>query len=150
MVFDEVLSTINNCFRSLCGVLHLERRADVCINTRTPQCKQLRWLHIVHVWRVVTHNQGNTCTRGADRIVVSTTTSTWHGVQGSIPGPRMLYFRCKNLALNIRDCISRFVGCGSSVGLAPLQNLGKFVYPTLPVSHYEPLLPSIWRLCQRK
>ena len=29
----------------------------------------------------------------------------WHaGDLGSIPGPGMFYFRCKNLALNIRDC----------------------------------------------
>ena len=28
------------------------------------------------------------------------------GDLGSIPGPNMLYFRCKNLALKIRDCIS--------------------------------------------
>ena len=50
------------------------------------------------------------------------TTPTWHtaiglsgGDRGSIHGPSMLYFRCKNLALNIRDCVS-LVGRGSSVG----------------------------------
>ena len=37
----------------------------------------------------------------------------------------------KNLALNIRDCVS-LVGRGSSVVGAPLQNLAKFVQPTLP------------------
>ena len=32
-------------------------------------------------------------------------TPAWHaGDLGSIPGPDMLYFRRKNLALNIRDC----------------------------------------------
>ena len=31
----------------------------------------------------------------------------WHaGNLDSIPGPGMSYFRCKNLALNIRDCES--------------------------------------------
>ena len=33
-------------------------------------------------------------------------------VRGSILGPGMLYFRCKNMALNITDCVS-VVGCGS-------------------------------------
>ena len=37
------------------------------------------------------------------------------------------------LAINISYCVS-LVGCGSSVVGTPLQNLGKFVYPTLPVS----------------
>ena len=62
-------------------------------------------------------------------------------IGGSIPGPGMLYFTCKILKtwlstlglLNIRDCVS-LVGHGSSVVGAPLRNLGKFVYPTLPVS----------------
>ena len=32
---------------------------------------------------------------------------TWHaGDLGSIPGPGMLSFRFKNLALNSRDCVS--------------------------------------------
>ena len=39
----------------------------------------------------------------------------------------MLYFRCENLALTIRDCES-LVGHGSSVVGAPLRNLAKFVY----------------------
>ena len=43
------------------------------------------------------------------------------------------YIRCINLALDIRDCVS-LVGRGSSVVGAPLRNLAKFVYPTLPVS----------------
>ena len=29
-----------------------------------------------------------------------------HDHLGLIPGPGMLYFRCKNLALNITDCVS--------------------------------------------
>ena len=34
-------------------------------------------------------------------------TPYWHaGDLGSIPGLGMLYFRCKNLALHIRDCVS--------------------------------------------
>ena len=34
-------------------------------------------------------------------------TSAWNaGDLGSIPGPGMIHFRCKNLALNIRDCVS--------------------------------------------
>ena len=41
--------------------------------------------------------------------------------------------RSKSLTLNIGDCVS-IVGCGSSVVGAPLRNLGKFVYPTVPVS----------------
>ena len=45
----------------------------------------------------------------------------------------MLYFRYKNLALNITDCVS-LVGSGSSVVGALLRNLGKFVYHLLPVS----------------
>ena len=33
-------------------------------------------------------------------------TSAWHvAIRGSIPGPGMLYFRCKNLALDITDCV---------------------------------------------
>ena len=78
-------------------------------------------------------------------------TSAWHAVVlGSIPGPGMLYFCCKNLALDIRDCVS-LVGRGSSVVGAPLRNLGKFVYPTLPASFgrdTNPLFPYIWCLCQ--
>ena len=61
-------------------------------------------------------------------------TPAWHSVvRGSILGPAMLYFRCKNLALNIRECVS-LVGHGSSVVGVQLRNVGKFVYPTLPVS----------------
>ena len=42
-------------------------------------------------------------TRGS--VVVSM--PTWHaGDLGSIPGTGMLYFRCKNLVLNTRDCVS--------------------------------------------
>ena len=37
------------------------------------------------------------------------------------------------MALNIRDCVPP-LGRGSSVVGAQLLNLGKFVYPTLPVS----------------
>ena len=60
-------------------------------------------------------------------------TSTWHAAgRGSILG-LACYIRCNNLALTIRDCVS-LVGCGSSVFGAPLRNLGKFVYPTLPAS----------------
>ena len=58
--------------------------------------------------------------------------SAWPAVvRGSILGPGMLYFRFKNLAINIGDCVY-LVRCGSSVVGAPLRNLGKFVYPTLP------------------
>ena len=63
-------------------------------------------------------------------------TSAWHAVvRGAITGPGMLYliFRCKNLALNITVCVS-LVGCASSVAGAPLCNLGKLIYHTLPVS----------------
>ena len=61
-------------------------------------------------------------------------TTAWHVVfRGSILGPGMLYFRCKNLALDIRDCVS-LVGHDSSVVGTQLQNFGMFVYPTLPVS----------------
>ena len=58
-------------------------------------------------------------------------TSAWHAfVRGSIPGPGVLYSRCKNIALNITDCVT-LVGRDDSVDGAPLQNLSKFVYPTL-------------------
>ena len=70
--------------------------------------------------------------RSASAVV--STPPAWHSVvQGSILGPGMLYFRCKNLALNIRECVS-LVGHGSSVVGVQLRNVGKFVYPTLPVS----------------
>ena len=40
---------------------------------------------------------------GLPRVVVSR--HAWHaGDLGSIPGPGMLYFRCKNLVLYVRDC----------------------------------------------
>ena len=65
-------------------------------------------------------------------VVVST--SAWHAaVRGSILGSGMFYFRCKNLALNIRDWVS----LGSSAVGSLLQNLVDFVYPTLPVSFRE-------------
>ena len=38
-------------------------------------------------------------------VVVSTPTRH-AGYLGSIPGPGMLYFRCKNVSLNLRDCVS--------------------------------------------
>ena len=66
------------------------------------------------------------------RVVVST--SVLHAVvRGSIRRPDMSFFWHKNLALNIRDCVSLMGRCSSVVG-GPLQNSGKFVYPTLPVS----------------
>ena len=40
---------------------------------------------------------------------------------------------CKNLDLNIRDCVS-VMEHGSSVVEAPLRKLGKFIYPTMRVS----------------
>ena len=43
------------------------------------------------------------------------------------------YIRCKNLALNMRDCVS-LVGRGSSVIGTSIRKLCKFVYPTLHVS----------------
>ena len=56
-------------------------------------------------------------------MVVST--SVCHAVDlGSMPGPDMLYFRCKNLALNIRDCVT-LVRRGSSVVGAPVSKLGQ-------------------------
>ena len=58
-------------------------------------------------------------------------TSAWHALVRS--SDQACYIRCKNLALNISDCVS-LVGHGSSVVGAPLRNLGKFVYPILPVS----------------
>ena len=40
-----------------------------------------------------------------DSVVVSP--SAWHaGDLVSIPGPGKLYFSCKNLVINIRDCVS--------------------------------------------
>ena len=40
-------------------------------------------------------------------------TSAWHAtIRGSIPGPGMIYFRCINLVLSIRDCVF-LVGRGS-------------------------------------
>ena len=51
-------------------------------------------------------------------------------VRGSIPGPCIYDFRCKNLALNIIDCVS-LLGCGSSVVGAPLVSLaGEVKDPT--------------------
>ena len=42
-------------------------------------------------------------------VVVSA--SAWHADgPGSIPGPGMFHYRCKNLALNIRDCLSLSFG----------------------------------------
>ena len=52
--------------------------------------------------------------------------------------------RCKNLALNIRDCVPPVGRCSSVVG-ASLRNLGKFVSPTLPVS-LEADTESRWSL----
>ena len=64
-------------------------------------------------------------------VVVST--SAWHAViRGSILGPGVLYFRLKSW-LSTLETVS-LVGRGSSVVGASLRNLGKFVYPTLPVS----------------
>ena len=67
--------------------------------------------------------------------VSTVSTPAWHDDDlRSIPcSDQACYIRCKNLALNIRDCVS-LVGRGGSVVRAPLQNLGKFVYSTLPVS----------------
>ena len=40
-------------------------------------------------------------------MYVVLSTPAWHaGNLGSIPGPGILYFKCKNLALNVRDCAS--------------------------------------------
>ena len=81
-----------------------------------------------YVWLLCMH----TC-----RIFIYSTllTSAWHAaVRGSILGPGMLKLILGVetwLSFNIRYCISGF---GSSVIGAPLRNLGKFVYPTLPVS----------------
>ena len=41
------------------------------------------------------------------RRIAVVSAPAWHaGDLGSIPGPGMLCFRCKNLALNIIDCVS--------------------------------------------
>ena len=55
------------------------------------------------------------------------------GVRSSDKACYITIIRCKNHVLNIGDCVS-LVGCGSSVVVAPLQNLGKFAYSTLSVS----------------
>ena len=56
------------------------------------------------------------------RSSVAVSPSAWHAVvRGSFPGPGMLYFRCKNLALDIAYCVS-LVGRGSSVVGASLRN----------------------------
>ena len=63
-------------------------------------------------------------------------TSVWHAVVWcSILRPGMLNSKCKNLALNIRDCVS-IVGHGSSVLVVgvPLRNFCKFVLPKWHVS----------------
>ena len=68
------------------------------------------------------------------------------------PSTGTLLVWCKNLTLNIRVCFS-LMGRGSSMVGAPLQNLGKFVYPSLPVSfgcETKPSVPTIWCLCQGK
>ena len=41
----------------------------------------------------------------------------------------MLYFTCKNLAINIRDCVFLVGRGGGSVAGAPVRNLGEYVYP---------------------
>ena len=65
-------------------------------------------------------------------VVVST--PAWHaGDLGSIPAPGMLYFRCKNLALNIRDCVSLCLSDATlkAVGLFYLVSMpGEVKYPT--------------------
>ena len=54
-------------------------------------------------------------------------TPAWHaGDLGSIPGPGMLYFRCKKLALNIRDCVSL---CLSD---ETLKAVGRFYLVSMP------------------
>ena len=60
------------------------------------------------------------------------TTSACHTVvRVSIIGPGMI-ITCKNLDLNIVDCVY-LVGRGSSMVGSKLRNLGKFDYPALPV-----------------
>ena len=43
----------------------------------------------------------------------------WAGDLGSIPGPGMLYFRCKNLALNNRGCVSLCLSDGPLKAVGP-------------------------------
>ena len=50
----------------------------------------------------------------------------------------MLFFWCKNLAINIVS----LVGHGSSVVRASLRNLSNFVYPTLPGPFSLVLMPG--------
>ena len=57
----------------------------------------------------------------------------WHASDlGSIPGPGMLYFRCKTLALNIRDCLSLCLSeTQKAVGPFYLVSMpGEVKYPT--------------------
>ena len=66
----------------------------------------------------------------------------------------MLYFRCKNLALDIRDCVS-LVGHGSSVVGDSLRNLGKFILPhiacVIQMIHYKAIGPFYpVKICQGK
>ena len=65
----------------------------------------------------------------SDDVVVST--SAWHaGDLSSIPGPGMLYFMYKNLALNIRDCLYLKVSFGCPLVSMP----GEVKYPAQGVN----------------
>ena len=66
------------------------------------------------------------------RSSVMVRTSAWHADVRS-PDQACYILRVKNLAINIRDCVS-IVGHGGSVVGASLRTLDKFVYSTLLVS----------------
>ena len=65
-------------------------------------------------------------------------TPAWHaGDLGSIPGPDMLYFRCKNLALYIRDCASLCLSDETLKAVGPFYLVsmpGELKYPTQGVN----------------
>ena len=65
-------------------------------------------------------------------VVVST--PAWHaGDLGTISGPVMVYFRCKNLALNIRDCVSLCLSYQTLKAVGPFYLVsmsGEVKYPT--------------------
>ena len=92
------------------------------------------WLanHLVDVCMCFIHHYS--CLKRGSVVLITVT--SYHicfyvVVRGSIIGLGMLY-RCKNVTINNRVYVF-IVGCGSTVVAAPLQNLGRFVYPILLV-----------------
>ena len=79
------------------------------------------------------------------RFSVVVGTPAWHaGDLGLIPGQGRLYFMCKNLALNIRDCASLCLSGETLKTLGPfylVSTPGEVKYPTHGVN-VQPVVDS--------